>query len=79
MMTTGFGGPSNANAIDRKAQQAITELIQSETTKARIDELQKLYVDHDDRKLRHIEGSKLIPIPDRIAALQNQSTDGGSV
>jgi len=39
---------------------------------ARIDELQNLFVDFDERKLRHINGTKLTTIDKRLTQLEEQ-------
>lgn len=55
-----------------QAAVAITKLIEAAATQQAIEELESLYVDHDERKLRHIDGSKLMTIDDRLAQLRSQ-------
>ena len=62
-------GDISVTSMYEEAASDLAEIIQQETAKARVDELQRLYVDHDDRKLRHIDGTKLTTIEHRIAEL----------
>jgi hypothetical protein len=52
---------------------ALSTLIERERKEARIDELESLFIDHDERKVRHIDGTKLITLDDRLAELMSES------
>jgi hypothetical protein len=58
-----------------EATQAILDRLREAELSGRIDELESLYVDFDDRKLRHIDGAKLTPISERLQRLKDRSSD----
>ena len=69
---------SDREQVDRYLP-LIQSLISDITTEAVIEELSNIYVDFDDRKLRIIDGTKLLTIDDRISALKSQPLNNQEV
>jgi hypothetical protein len=48
----------------------VSDLISRQVAEERIDELSSLYIDFDERKIKHFNGIKLESLDDRMKALE---------
>lgn len=72
-----FERESGQGSVDRKIghlNEAMA-LFQRYTQQREVEFLQHIYVDYDERKLRYVDGVRLLTVDERIAELQGGSLE----